>query len=163
MNKAQAKKIQKHLLDASSAMNLAGAAISALDEERERRALADPLGDICMALHFELLPAVYDQYPELKPQGEIPEVDSALRWDEVVIPSSVSEVDVDAIILSSLGHQWRKTARILGDATIRAKELALPISTEMFSARLCALVEAARIDGKGDLRKWRYSEVRLKG
>jgi hypothetical protein len=38
-------------------------------------------------------------------------------------------------------------ARIVGDATKRAQELALPISTEMFGARLRALAEAARIEG----------------
>jgi hypothetical protein len=35
MNKAEARKIQKHLLEVASAMNLAAAAISALGEERE--------------------------------------------------------------------------------------------------------------------------------
>ena len=50
-----------------------------------------------------------------------------------------------------------KTARIVGDAGIRCKELGLPIS-----ARIGALAEAGRIEGAGDLRKWRHSEVRLK-
>jgi hypothetical protein len=41
--------------------------------------------------------------------------------------------------------------------------LDLPISTEILGARIGALAESDRIDSAGDLRKWRHSEVRLKG
>jgi hypothetical protein len=33
----------------------------------------------------------------------------------------------------------------------------------MFAARILALADAGRIESQGDLRKWRHSEVRLKG
>ena len=36
----------------------------------------------------------------------------------------------------------------------------LPIDADIVGARLAALVD--RIERAGDLRKWRYSEVRLK-
>ena len=54
-------------------------------------------------------------------------------------------------------------AMMVGDATKRSRDLTLPISAEMFGARLSALAEVGRIEGRGDLRKWRHSEVRLKG
>jgi len=40
--------------------------------------------------------------------------------------------------------------------------LDLPINAEIVGARLGALDESGRIEGAGDHRKWRYSEVRLK-
>jgi hypothetical protein len=44
----------------------------------------------------------------------------------------------------------------------RCQELALPIGDEEIAARLQVLSDSDRIEGIGDLRKWRYSEVRLK-
>jgi len=38
----------------------------------------------------------------------------------------------------------------------------LPISDEAIAARLQILADSDRIEGFGDLRKWRHSEVRLK-
>jgi hypothetical protein len=45
----------------------------------------------------------------------------------------------------------------------RCKELALPVDPEVLAIRIRALVEADRLDNQGDVRKWRFSEVRLKG
>ena len=53
-------------------------------------------------------------------------------------------------------------ARIIWEAVKRGQELALGITDEMFAARVQVLVEADRLEGQGDLRKWRHSEVRLK-
>jgi uncharacterized protein DUF3658 len=161
MNKAQAADIQKHLLEAAAAIGRASAAIFALGEER--RAFARPLGEISVALHFELLRAVYDQYPELKPPEEEPAISSTLCWDEVVLPSSVTEADVDAILFSVLKQRLQKVAMVVGLASKRSRELDLPTDPEAFSARLRALAEAGRIEAKGDLRKWGHSEVCLRG
>ena len=57
----------------------------------------------------------------------------------------------------------RKTALIIAKALVRCEELGLPIDVEMLGARLGALAEADRIDSAGDIRRWRHSEVRLKG
>ena len=38
---------------------------------------------------------------------------------------------------------------------------AKPVSFEIIAARIIALAEAGRIEGAGDLRMWRHSEVRL--
>jgi hypothetical protein len=38
----------------------------------------------------------------------------------------------------------------------------MPISDEEIAARLQVLADSDRIEGIGDLRKWRHSEVRLK-
>ena len=52
---------------------------------------------------------------------------------------------------------------VIVKALARCEELGLPISAEIIGARLWALAEADRIDSAGDIRKWRRSEVRLKG
>jgi hypothetical protein len=51
---------------------------------------------------------------------------------------------------------------VIGNAVKRCEELGLPINAEILGARIGALAEADRIEGAGDLRKWRHSEVRLK-
>lgn len=115
------------------------------------------------ALEFELLKAVYDEHPELRPPpNETPVISSLLRWEDVSLPPSASEADLDAIILAELRPSSRKMALVIGNAVSRCKDLGLPISDEMIGARLIALAEAGRIEGLGDLRKWRHSEVRLK-
>ncbi len=57
---------------------------------------------------------------------------------------------------------WRKVAMVVGQALDRCKEIGIPISDEVLAARLQVLAEAGRIEDIGDLRMWRFSEVRLK-
>jgi hypothetical protein len=161
MTREQAEEVERHLVDAAEAINRADAIILNLDPE-DRKRLARPLGATVCALHFELLKAVYDEHPELRPPGEIPVISSLLRWEDVSLPPSVSEADLDAIILAELRPFSRKMALVIGNAVSRCKELGLPISHEMIGARLIALAEAGRIERLGDLRKWRHSEVQLK-
>ena len=101
----------------------------------------------------------------MKPENEdreVPTISSELRWDQVHLPPSISEKDIDGIILSLLEPEWRKVALIVGRVLTRCQELGLPISDEIIAARLQALVDDHSIEGIGDLRMWRFSEVRLK-
>jgi Protein of unknown function len=147
MDLRQATDIAKHLHDAADAIDRASAIILAL-EQQDRAALADPLSEIVSALHFQLLRAVYDRYPDLRPPAD---------------PASVSEADLDQLIFSALEPNWRKTARVVGNVVTRCEALAWPIDAEMLAARVQALAEAGRIERAGDLRAWRHSEVRLTG
>jgi hypothetical protein len=161
MNKTQAAEIQRHMLEAAEAIRRAEAAILVVDKEDQAK-LVPPLAEIVCA-HIKLLQAVYVPYPELRPPStDLPAISSALRWADVALPDAVSEVDLDAVIFSVLHSQWRKTGMVIGKAFTRCQELLLPVSAEMIGARLGALAESDRIEGAGDLRKWRHSEVRLK-
>jgi Protein of unknown function len=162
MDRKQAVEIQKHLLDAAGAIDQAGTIIYGLDEA-DRAPLTAPLGETWSALHFELLRALYAMHPELKPPGEPPRISSKLRWDQVSLPEAVSEADIDAIILLALTTRLQKTAKVIGKAVERCRELGLPISDEMLGARLQVLVKSGRMESAGDTRKWGHSEVRLKG
>ena len=145
MDRTQAVEMQRYLSDAAAAMDCVREIIFSLDED-ERSVLARPLGEIASALHFELLQAVYKQHPDLRPPPrEIPVIDTVRRWEEIVLPESVSESDLDTIIFSALSLRWQKTAMIIAKALQRYEELALPVSDEMVGARILALVEAGRI------------------
>jgi hypothetical protein len=56
----------------------------------------------------------------------------------------------------------RKVAMVVGTALGRCRELGLQISDEALAARIQVLAESGRIEDVGDLRKWRFSEVRLR-
>ena len=97
------------------------------------------------------------------PCDEIPIISSTLRWEEVSLPEAISEADLDQIIFSVMTLRLQKTAMVIGRAVERCKRLDKPINADIFGARIVALAESDRIDVAGDLRKWRHSEVRLKG
>src|SRR5512140_196031 len=93
---------------------------------------------------------------------EPPVISSKLRWKDISLPASVSEADLDRIILSAMTSQLQKTAMVIARTLEQSEQLDLPIDADIVGARLAALADSGRIEGAGDLRKWRYSEVRLK-
>ncbi len=96
------------------------------------------------------------------PPNELPTVSSELRWQDVTLPGSISEADLDAIIFSMLTLRLQKTAMVVGNAVAFCRERGLPIDAEIIGARIRALAEAGRIETAGDVSYWRHSEVRRK-
>ena len=66
MNREQAVRIQKHILDADVALDHARAAIAGLGK-KERLALDGMLQEAVETLHLDLLEQIYAQYPDLEP------------------------------------------------------------------------------------------------
>jgi Protein of unknown function len=161
MNRDIAEEIHKHLLAAAAALRRAERAGQKLRIKRERRDFMELLIDVTMPLHFELLRALYRQHPELRPP-EKGEISSTLRWEEVSLPKSVSTNDLDAAILEVLTARLQKVAKVITDTAERCRALRGKSRFDIISARIIALAEAGRIEGAGDLRKWRNSEVRLR-
>jgi Protein of unknown function len=159
MNREQAAEIFERLFVAARDLDEARAAAFALAEQDEGAASLEAL---IFKLNSELIEALFERFPDLMPFGEFPSISSTLRWDQVRLPPPVSEADVDAVILSVVKSRFQKMAAIVGDALQRCKQLGLPISGEALAARIQALAESGRLEGAGDLRKWRHSEVRLK-
>ena len=150
-------------------MDRARKAIAGLGEE-DRARLGSPLAGIVAALQSEVLATIYQLHPDLEPQAdeeEEPFISSELRWDQVRLPKSVSVAAIDAAIFSVMQPHWRKVAVVLVKAMQRCEQLGLrlglAISDEALAARIQVLTFSGRIAGVGDLRKWRFSEVRLKG
>ena len=77
------------------------------------------------------------------------------------MPPSMTEAEIDAMIFKLLKPRLQKMAKVVGEAFMCFEELAMPLSPEIIAARVIALAEAGRIEGAGDLRMWRHSEVRL--
>jgi hypothetical protein len=164
MNRERAVRINKHLLDAYGAMDLARMAIAGLGKE-ERLKFDAALRGAVAAFQQKLLAPIYEQYPDLEPPAadeKIPTVNSRLKWSRVRLPPAITEADLDGIIFSILTPHWKKTAMAVILVARRFEELALPISGEVIAARLRALADSDRIEGIGDLRMWGHSEVRLK-
>jgi uncharacterized protein DUF3658 len=164
MNREQAVRIQAHLLDAHLALDDARMVIAGLCKE-ERLRLNGSLWEVIAALQQKLLAPIHEQFPDIEPpviDEEIPTISSELRWDQVRLPPSVTESGIDGIIFSALKPRWQKTAMVIGLAVQRCRELDLPIADEAIAARLQALSDSDRIEGIGDLRMWRHSEVRLR-
>jgi hypothetical protein len=164
MNREQAVRIQEHILDAHIALDDAGMVIGSLGKE-ERLKFDGLLLEVIVALQQKLLAPIHDQFPDIEPpiiDEEIPTISSELRWDQVRLPPSLTESDIDGIIFSALNPQWRKTAMVVILAKERCVELGVPMAGEAIAARLKVLADSDRIEGIGDLRKWRHSEVRLK-
>ena len=159
MNREQAEEILEYLLEAAFELDEAKAAANVFaDQDKDAAALSA----LIIKLNSELLQAIYARFRDLIPFEEFPEINSSLRWDQVQLPPSVSEAQVDQIILSVIAPQWHKMAGIIWDAVKRSEELALGVRDEAFAARIQVLVEAGRLESQGDLRKWRHSEVRKK-
>src|SRR5438067_1179910 len=160
MDRTQAAEIQRHLLEAADAIERAREIIFSMDEDA---ALSAPIEKISSALHFELLHrVVYTHYPDLRWEvDERSAIDTVRRWEEIILPESVSDADIDSIIFSTLTVRWQKTAMVVVKTLTECERVQLPVSAEMLGARIQALAQANRLDSQGDLRKWRFSEVRL--
>ena len=161
MDKNQALEIQRHALDAADAIDDAAEVILTLSKD-DRSHFAVHLGEAVTALHFGILGRIYDQFPELRPPDEPPEISSFLKWEDVSLPESVAEGELDALILSVLQQNWRKTAMIIGKALELTKARGWPLDDETLGARIQYLADKGHLDSQGDLAKWRHSEVRLK-
>ncbi len=161
MDKMQAKKIRQQLLSLERAVLKTSAAIFELDTE-ERQKFSEPLRDLEYRLYFDMLGLIYAQHPELRPPPVPPTISSNLRWKNVKLPKSVSEADLDAIILSILTSRQQKTARVIGTAVNHCEEHGLPIGAKIFGARIEELAESGRIQAFGDPRIWTHSELKLK-
>jgi hypothetical protein len=97
-----------------------------------------------------------------KPEVEDDRICSTLTWKDVVLPLSVSEADLDALIFAETDRHWLKVARIVGNVfqTLEARCIRLPM--DIIAARIAKLVETGRLEKQGNLTMWRHSEVRLR-
>jgi hypothetical protein len=160
MDRKQAAEIKRHLLNAGRALNRADFALFKLGKA-EREPFVDMMFDLYHTLHFKVLPTLYAQHPELEPPDP-PTIVSTLRWKDVSLPDAISEAYLDALIFAALKPRSQKMARIVGNVCLRCEKQMNPVDAEIIAARIIALAEAGRIEGAGDLRMWRHSEVRLR-
>jgi Protein of unknown function len=73
----------------------------------------------------------------------------------------IPAADLDLLLLSFCDRRWLKVARIIGKTFEALESQNVPISADQADARLAVLVESGQLEAKGDIKRWRYSEVRL--
>jgi hypothetical protein len=99
--------------------------------------------------------------PGFPDEPEEDRVSSTLRWKDVVLPTSVTAADIDALIFAELEEpHWRKVARVVDRCHTIFEARSIPIRPEVIAARIQKLAESGQIESKGNLTMWRYSEVR---
>jgi len=69
--------------------------------------------------------------------------------------------DIDALILSAVNGEWQKTALVISKvfddpAFDKGKDTAQSVAE-----RIYALIDTAKIEATGNIRRWRDSHVRL--
>jgi len=164
MTRDQAAEIQRHVLSAKRAINRVGGLLFDLDIGEDRKALAEAVGNAYGALQHEMLDdVIYRRFPDLRPADtRRARINSKLTWKQVQLPPSVSVMDFDRVLLSTLSQRWLKTARIVGDVSVHYEKLGISLDPAIAAARLMAMADSGIIEAAGDLRKWGFSEVRLK-
>jgi uncharacterized protein DUF3658 len=69
--------------------------------------------------------------------------------------------DIDQLLLSLCNERWLKVARIVGQTMQTLKERGVRVPAEEIDARMEVLIGTRQLEAKGNIRNWRYSEVRL--
>lgn len=160
MNREQAIKIIESLYLVSGALHNVRRATAGLDLA-ERQRVDAVLDELSQVLIRELINPFHDRNPEIEPDdiddAVRPNVGIPLDWKDVVLPSAVSEAELDSMIFSLLTPRWQKTLMLIDGVRENCRDLAL----EMIAARLQVLADNDRIEACGDLTVWNRSMVRL--
>lgn len=98
-------------------------------------------------------------------QGEEDEFDAEPTAAEgtriaTLTPQQVTEID--RILLSHASSQWRKVARVAGAAMLQSKGKYVGIPDVYYARRIAELVASGALESQGNLRRMRFSEVRLR-
>lgn len=91
------------------------------------------------------------------------DMDVVLDDEDVKAIAALTDADVDAIdnaILSKLRSHWQKTALIIAAAMYAYPDKYGEIPDVFYGQRVLALAQKGLLDASGNLRKWRFSEVR---
>jgi Protein of unknown function len=67
---------------------------------------------------------------------------------------------LDDVIVSCATAEWCKVAILIARATDAARAAAIDTTAQAIAARVYALVEDKRLEGQGNVRRWRAGEVR---
>ena len=78
----------------------------------------------------------------------------------------ISAAELDELLLSLCGERWRKVARIAAKTYQVLEDRGVEITgstSAAFDARMAVLVSTGQLEAEGDIKRWRYGEVRLPG
>ena len=75
--------------------------------------------------------------------------------------TSMPDADLDALILSVSRTQWQKVAMIITRVIQACERNGVEVGEVAIAKRIPKLVEDGKLQGAGNLGRWRNSEVRL--
>ena len=90
-------------------------------------------------------------------------MNDALPYNDTAMnetPNAPADDALDVIVLSVADAEWRKVARFIAIVVDAAKAQGLETSGQDVAQRIYALVEADRLEARGNIRRWRAGEVR---
>ncbi|BFM13388.1 hypothetical protein R50072_35410 [Simiduia litorea] len=93
-----------------------------------------------------------------------PPFDPPMTDEQVQLAGNLSDSDllkIDRQLLKNSAVQYRKSARVIGATMMDIQKEYPGVPDVFYSTRLINLVEQNRLEAQGDLRRMRYSEVRL--
>ena len=96
-------------------------------------------------------------------RDDIPQ-DPPLTPDQEKLIATLSADDlkvIDAALMKNITGQWRKMARVIGTTMLDLEGKYYGLPDLFYGERVRALKEENLFESQGDLRKMRYSEVRL--
>ena len=70
---------------------------------------------------------------------------------------------IDEAILSKLGGHWQKTAFVIATSMYAYPDRYDDIPDVCYGQRILPLAQQGLLEARGDLRKWRFSEIRATG
>jgi hypothetical protein len=71
--------------------------------------------------------------------------------------------EINTLILSSAGPQWRKVAMIIARVMDETAQRGSPVDEFLVGERIRAFVQSRQLEAQGELWMWRRSEVKLPG
>jgi hypothetical protein len=75
--------------------------------------------------------------------------------------SSISQAQLDKMILSFVKTDWRKTAFIIVKVLHECEDKKISITDDVIFNRIASLCDSGTLDSQGKLSEWRHSEIRL--
>jgi len=97
---------------------------------------------------------------------EVTKDDPPLSLEQLARVEVLSEADLQVIDETLLGNAstfWRKVARVVGSTIADLKENYEGIPDVFYAQRVQALVKNGLLESQGNLKRMRFSEVKLPG
>jgi len=164
MNRKTAEEIYTACERAIVELSAAEKAILQIQDSETRSRLLRALGSCITEIFGTLRMHAVRQYPDLEPQQEHGEPDTALDAEDLAAVSLLSTSDIEAIdkaLLAECAQTWRKVARVVGFAMTALRGRFQGVPDSYYALRVISLAESGVIESQGNLHYMRFSEVRL--
>ena len=87
---------------------------------------------------------------------------SGVLLENSVTPPAEAEptLELDTVILTCAKPEWQRVTMLIAATVDATKAQALEVSAQTIASRIYALAEAKQLEAKGNIRRWRSSEIR---